>query len=53
VISSNELKMDPEKVRAIKEWPSPRSIFEVRSLHGLASFTGNLSEISMVYVHPY
>jgi hypothetical protein len=38
VISSNELKMDPEKVKAIKEWPSPRNIFEVRSFHGLASF---------------
>jgi hypothetical protein len=38
VISSNELKMDPEKVKAIKEWPSPRSIFEVRRFHGLASF---------------
>jgi hypothetical protein len=30
--------MDPEKVREIKEWPSPRSVFEVRSFHGLASF---------------
>jgi hypothetical protein len=38
VISSNELKMDPEKVRAIKYWPSPRSIFKVRSFHGLSSF---------------
>jgi hypothetical protein len=38
VISSNELKMDPEKVRAIKEWSSPRSIFEVRIFHALASF---------------
>jgi hypothetical protein len=38
VISSNELKMDPEKVREIREWPSPRSVFEVRSFHGLASF---------------
>jgi hypothetical protein len=38
VISSNELKMDPKKVREIKEWPSPRSIFEVRSFHGLESF---------------
>jgi hypothetical protein len=38
VISSNELKMDLEKVRAIKEWLSPGSIFEVRSFHGLASF---------------
>jgi hypothetical protein len=38
VISSNELKMDPKEVKEIKEWPSPRSIFEVRRFHGLASF---------------
>jgi hypothetical protein len=38
VISSNELKMDPEKVREIKEWLSPKNIFEVRSFHGLAIF---------------
>jgi hypothetical protein len=38
VISSNELNMDLEKVRAIREWPSPRSIFKVRSFHGLACF---------------
>jgi hypothetical protein len=38
VISSNEMKMDPEKVKAIKEWPSLRSMFEVRIFHGLASF---------------
>jgi hypothetical protein len=38
VISSNELKMDPEKVKVIREWPSPRSMFEVRSFHGLVSF---------------
>jgi hypothetical protein len=30
--------MDPEKVRAIREWPYPRSVFEVRSFHGLVSF---------------
>jgi hypothetical protein len=38
VISSNEFKMDLKKVKEIKEWPSPRNIFEVRSFHGLASF---------------
>jgi transposase InsO family protein len=37
-ISSNELKIDPEKVKAIKEWSSPRSMFDVRSFHGLAIF---------------
>jgi hypothetical protein len=29
VISANELKMDPEKIKAIKNWPSPKSVFEV------------------------
>jgi hypothetical protein len=38
VISANELNMDPEKVNAIKNWPSLKSIFEFRSFHGLASF---------------
>ena len=38
VISANELKMDPSKVEAINNWPSPRNVFEVRSFHGLASF---------------
>jgi hypothetical protein len=41
VIFSNELKMDPEKGKEIREWPSPRSIFKVRSFHGLASFYRN------------
>jgi hypothetical protein len=45
VISSNELKMDPKKVKEIKEWSSPRNIFEVRSFHGLASFYGSSSGI--------
>jgi hypothetical protein len=38
VISSNELKMDPEKVKEIREWSSLRNIFEFISLHGLADF---------------
>jgi hypothetical protein len=38
VIYSNELKMDLEKVKAIREWSSLKNIFEVRSFHGLASF---------------
>uniref|UniRef100_A0A2N9EGC5 CCHC-type domain-containing protein n=1 Tax=Fagus sylvatica TaxID=28930 RepID=A0A2N9EGC5_FAGSY len=32
------IEVDEEKVKAIKEWPMPKSITEVRSFHGLASF---------------
>lgn len=41
VIAENELKMDPEKVTAIINWPSPKNLFEVHSFHGLASFYRN------------
>ena len=38
VISADGLKMDPEKVKAILEWPTPKNVSEERSFHGLASF---------------
>jgi hypothetical protein len=38
VVSKEGLKMDPEKVKAILEWPTPRCTFDVRSFHGLAGF---------------
>ena len=38
VVSADGLKMDLEKIKAIIEWPSPKSVFEVRRFHGLASF---------------
>ena len=38
VVSSEGLKMDPKKVKAILEGPTPRSSTEVRSFHGLVSF---------------
>ena len=30
--------MDPKKVKAILEWPTPRTATKVRSFHGLVSF---------------
>ena len=38
VVSEHGLRVDEAKIRAIQEWPTPRSIGDVRSFHGLASF---------------
>ena len=38
VVSAKGIEVDEEKVKAIKEWPTPKSITEVKSFHGLASF---------------
>ena len=38
VVSEEVLKMDPDKVQAIVNWPVPKNAYEVRSLHGRASF---------------
>lgn len=38
VLSVEGLKMDPKKIKAIMEWPSQKSVFEVRTFHNLASF---------------
>ena len=38
VVSTKALKMDSEKLKAILEWHTPRSVIEVRSYGGQASF---------------
>ena len=38
VVSTKGIMVDEEKVKAIKEWPTPKLITEVRNFHGLASF---------------
>ena len=38
VITADGIKVDEEKVKAIRDWAVPKKIHEVRSFHGLASF---------------
>jgi hypothetical protein len=38
VVTAQGIEMDEEKVKAIRDWPIPKSVSEVRSFHGLASF---------------
>ncbi|XP_033139207.1 uncharacterized protein LOC117130500 [Brassica rapa] len=38
VVGKDGLKVDEEKVKAIRDWPIPKSVSEVRSFHGLAGF---------------
>ena len=38
VVSVKGIEVEEEKVKATNKWPTPKSITEVRSFHGLASF---------------
>ncbi|XP_043710099.1 uncharacterized mitochondrial protein AtMg00860-like [Telopea speciosissima] len=38
IVSSKGVKADPKKVQSIIDWTIPKTITEVRSFHGLASF---------------
>jgi len=37
-MSAQGISVDPDKVRAIREWPEPKIIIEARSFHGLVTF---------------
>ena len=38
VVTAQGIEIDEEKVKAIRDWPTPKSVSKVRSFHGLASF---------------
>jgi len=38
VVNKNGVHVDPEKIKAIQEWPVPKNVGDIRSFHGLASF---------------
>nr|KYP41681.1 Transposon Ty3-G Gag-Pol polyprotein [Cajanus cajan] len=38
IVGKEGVQVDSEKIKAIQEWPTPKSVGEVRSFHGLARF---------------
>ncbi|XP_060177884.1 uncharacterized protein LOC132607823 [Lycium barbarum] len=38
IVTSAGIQADPSKIEAILSWPSPRSISDIRSFHGMVSF---------------
>jgi hypothetical protein len=38
VVSGKGIEVDESKVKAIKDWPTPTNVSQVRSFHGLAGF---------------
>ena len=38
IITTEGIRVDPSKIDAIKGWPIPKTVHDVRSFHGLASF---------------
>jgi hypothetical protein len=38
IVSSTRVSTDPAKIQAIISWPEPKSIHDIRSIHGLTTF---------------
>ena len=38
IANENGVHVDPEKIKAIQEWPTQQNVGDVRSFHGLASY---------------
>ena len=38
LVSSKGIEVDTSKIEAIRDWPTPTNIGQVRSFHGLAGF---------------
>lgn len=46
-MSASGVETDPDKIKALKTWPSPTNLNELRSIHGF--FCGVLQEIYQIF----
>jgi hypothetical protein len=52
IISEEGIAVDPEKIEAIMDWPTPRNVTDVRSFMGLAGYYRRFIEGFSKIAHP-
>ena len=52
IISEEGISVDPSKIEAIKEWPTPKNVTEVRSFVGLDGYYRRFIEGFSRIAHP-
>ena len=52
IISDEDIFVDPKKIEAIMNWPTPRNVTNVRSFMGLAGFYRRFIEGFSKVAHP-
>ena len=52
IISANGVQVDPKKIRAIVEWPTPTTLHSLRDSLVYVVFIGGLLRDSHKFLHP-
>lgn len=53
VVSFKGVKVDPKKVKAMQEWPTPKALYEVRNFHRLTSLCRSSIESFSIIMIPF